>query len=96
MGGHNKNYPNRDVIRTFEPTSLLSVLLQHGTNYQIVLSMHQPCNHWNNLEMKYNFKTDTGTGTDLSQEELLELHSDLGQRSEEQSEKLAIFIEDIP
>ena len=46
--------------------------------------------------MKYNFKTDTGTGTDLSQEELLELHSDLGQRSEEQSEKLAIFIEDIP
>jgi hypothetical protein len=45
MGGHNKNYPNRDVIRTFEPTSLLSVLLQHGTNYQIVLSMHQPCNH---------------------------------------------------
>ena len=29
--------------------------------------------YWNNLEMKYNFKTDTGT--DLSQEELLELNT---------------------
>ena len=31
--------------------------------------------YWNNLEMKYNFKTDTGTGTGLSQEELLELNT---------------------
>jgi hypothetical protein len=48
MRGHTfvtKNYPNRDAIITFEPTSLLSILLQHGTNYQIVLLMHQPCNH---------------------------------------------------
>jgi hypothetical protein len=29
--------------------------------------------YWNNLEMKYNFKTDTGTN--LSQEELLELNT---------------------
>jgi hypothetical protein len=39
MRGHTfvtKNYPNKDAIITFEPTSLLSILLQHGTNYQIV------------------------------------------------------------
>jgi hypothetical protein len=48
-------------------------LLQHGTNYNVPDSIvnaptmqsfeNRLDKYWNNLEMKYNFKTDTGTGT---------------------------------
>jgi hypothetical protein len=36
MRGHSKTLSKQRCNKNIEPTSLLSVLLQHGTNYQIV------------------------------------------------------------
>ena len=83
MRGHNKKLSkqrrNKNIRANFFTQRIVTTWNQLPDSIVNAPTMHSFENrldkYWNNLEIKYNFKTDTGTCTDLNQEELLELNT---------------------